>query len=756
MDKKMATPLTPTAPVEKPPATSAVRRLLSRIDRRVLRSLMYLPAMTAVFLLFRVTEWFVEHYFAGSARQSLAVAFATAIGLALVFQMFHHRVESAVERWLNRHAHARLHELGALAKEVSLIGSAAVLQQRVIDRIEEVMVTVGAAIYLGQADDNFTVVRANGNDAPREIVGDDPVVIQLRLHHRAAAPKASGSRVPVAMLWPMLVRGRVIGMLCVGERRHKESLDEREIHAVGEVASAVGTALAMLDPSLAELDRGRPASLPRMFSPPTDSTQQGKSRNSPYPQLAPIDDAIPSIAVLAFVNIGRDPDNEYFADGLSEELLNILAKIPGLRVASRTSAFSFKGLTVDIPTIALKLNVATVLEGSVRKSGTRVRVTAQLIHVATDSRLWSETYERELDDIFAVQDDIAKSVVEELRTTLLGATATDSTLARAEADVEAAAAGRSDNAEAYRLYLQGQFFRDHLAKENTLRGIECYEAALKVDPEYALAWAGLSRAHSDAAGQNWIPRQEGYDKARAAAQRAIELQPDLAEAYSALGWVLKSSEWDWKGADEAFRRALELAPGSTLAMNGAATLAGNLGRFEDATALLRRASVLDPLNVAVHRNLGLYSLASGALAEAETALKETLQISPQGGLSCCWLSLVYLAQGRTEEALAMVQREVNEIFHLLGLSVVQHALGNPAESTLALQQLIDQHGDDAAYQVAGVHAYRGDPERAFEWLEKTYAQRDPGLIYMKMDPLLQSLHSDPRWRPFLEKMRLAD
>lgn len=752
----MPTSLTPTAPVENPPTTSVVGRLLARIDRRVLRSLLYLPAMTAVFLLFRVTEWFVEHYFSVGTRQSMAVALATAIGLAIVFQMFHHRVESAVERWLNRHSHARLHELGALAKEVTLIGSAAVLQQRVIDRIEEVMTTAGAAIYLAQPDDNFKVVRANGEYAPREIVGDDPVVIQLRLHHRCAAPKASGSRVPVAMLWPMLVRGRVIGLLCIGERRHKESLDEREMHAVAEVASAVGMALAMLDPSLAELDRGRQVSLPRMFSPAADVAQQGKPRQSSYPELAPIDDSIPSIAVLAFVNIGRDPDNEYFADGLSEELLNVLAKIPGLRVASRTSAFSFKGLTVDIPTIALKLNVATVLEGSVRKSGTRVRVTAQLVHVATDSRLWSDTYERELEDIFAVQDDIAKSVVEELRTTLLGATATASTLARAEADVEAAALGRSDNAEAYRLYLQGQFFRDHLAKESTARGIECYEAALKVDRKYALAWAGLSRAYSDAAGQNWIPREEGYRKARNAAQHALELHPDLAEAHSAMGWVLKSSEWDWKGADAAFRRALELAPGSTLAMNGAATLAGNLGRFDDAIALLRRASVLDPLNVALHRNLGLYCLAAGELVEAEVALKETVQLSPQGGLTYCWLSLVYLAHGRTEEALSAVQREVNEIFHLLGLSVVQHALGNPSESSLALEQLIAQHGEDAAYQVAGAYAYRGDPDRAFEWLEKTYAQRDPGLIYMKMDPLLQSLHGEPRWLPFLTKMQLAD
>ncbi len=751
----MSTPNLPSPP--DAPASPRTPRpsLLNRIDRRVLRSVLYLPAMTAVFLLFRVTEWFVEHYFAASKSQGVAVALATAIALAIVFQLFHHRVEATVERWLNRQAHARLHELGSLASEVTLISSTPKLEQRVLERLEEVMLTTGAAIFVVQADDNFAA-RVHDDSPPMQIAGDDPVVLQLRLHHRPANPKASGSRVTVPMLWPMLVRGRLIGMLTVGERRHKESLDAREIHAVGEVAAAVGMALAMLEPHLAARDGAHPAALPRMFKPASAEAQAASERESASPLLTPIDDATPSIAVLAFVNIGRDQENEYFADGLSEELLNILAKIPGLRVASRTSAFSFKGQSVDIPTIALKLNVATVLEGSVRKSGKLVRVSAQLVHVASDSPLWSETYERELDDIFAVQDDIAKSVVQELRTTLMGKASTAGTTARVKADVAAAARGRSDDAEAYRLYLQGQFFRDHLAKERTANGIECYEAALKIDPNYAVAWAGLSRAYSDAAGQNWVPRETGYAKARDAAERALALQPDLAEAHTAIGWVRKSNDWDWKGADEAFRRALELAPGSTLAMNGAATLAGNLGRFDEAIALLRRASLLDPLNVAVHRNLGLYCLAAGALDDAETALKETLKLSQEGGLTYCWLGLVSLARGHAEEALPLVQREVNEIFHLLGLSVVQHALGNPAESTMALQQLIEQHGEDSAYQVAGVYAYRGEIDHAFEWMEKTYAQHDPGLIYMKMDPLLQSLHADSRWQPFLEKMRLSD
>ncbi len=472
--------------------------------------------------------------------------------------------------------------------------------------------------------------------------------------------------------------------------------------------------------------------------------------------IAPSDVSTPSIAVLPFVNMSVDVQNEYFADGLSEELLNVLAKIRGLRVASRTSAFSFKGKDIDIPTVAQKLNVAHVLEGSVRASGKRVRVTSQLIQAASDSHLWSETYDRELDDIFAVQDDIAQQVVKELRDKLLNKAQGAAATAQVKAEVKAAAKGRSDNAEAFRFYLQGQFFRDNFTREGAAKGIECYERALELDPEYALAWAGLSRACGDQAGQSWVPRAEGYAKARAAAQRALELEPELAEAHAAMGSVLQWCDWDWNGADGSFRRALELAPGSTLAMNSAATLAGNLGRLEEAIALFRRAAELDPLNVALNRNLGLYCLAAGAVGEAESALNNTLQLSPKSGLTHTWLGLVRLLQGRTDEALAEVQHEVNDIFRRVGIAVVQYVRGNVDESNAVLAELIAKDGEESPYQVAGVYGYRGEGDRAFEWLERTYALRDPGLTYMKMDPLLGGLHADPRWSALLEKMGLSD
>ena len=468
------------------------------------------------------------------------------------------------------------------------------------------------------------------------------------------------------------------------------------------------------------------------------------------------DDTTPSIAVLPFVNRSNDEENEYFADGLSEELMNVLGKIRGLRVASRTSAFSFKGKEADIPTVAQKLNVANVLEGSVRKSGKRVRINTQLVQVMTDSHLWSETYDRELDDIFAVQDDIAQSVVKELRHALMLEPPVRNESAQVKAEVAAAAKGRSENAEAYQLYLQARFFREQLTKDGSTKAIQFYLQAIQIDPGYALAWAGLSRAYADQAGQHWVPFTDGFGRAKAAAQRAIELQPDLAEAHAASGWVLRAFDWDWKGAEAAFHRALELAPGNTLVMNAAANLLGTLGRLDAAIELSHKAMVLDPLNVPVHRNLALYCLAAGELGEAEAVLKKVLEMSPQGGLTYCWLGYLALAHDRPEEALDLMHREVTEIFRLVGLAIAHDALGHWAESAAALGELIDKHGTDSPYQVAEVYAACGDADKAFAWIDRAIAERDPGVSYLRMDPFLRALRDEPRWQPLLQKLGLGD
>ena len=483
-----------------------------------------------------------------------------------------------------------------------------------------------------------------------------------------------------------------------------------------------------------------------------------RRRFPPLKQLVETtDDKTPSIAVLPFINTSRDDENEYFSEGLSDELLNVLAKVRGLRVASRTSAFSFKGKDIDIPTIAQKLNVANVLEGSVRKAGNRVRINAQLIHVMTDSHLWSETYDRQLDDIFAVQDDIAQSVVKELRRALqLEAPPAALEAAKVVAEVAEASKGRSENAEAYQYYLQARFHREQLTREGAAKAIQFYLQSIHVDPGYALAWAGLSRAYADQAGQHWVPFVDGFGRAKAAALRAIELEPMLAEAHAALGWVQRAFDWDWKGAESSFNRALELAPGSTLVMNAAANMLGTLGKLDAAIEITRKATQSDPLNVPLHRNLALYALAAGEWDQAEHALRKVLDMSQQGGLTWCWLGYAAFAHGRYEEALELMHKEVTEIFRLVGLAVVHHALDNYVEYEAALHELIEKHGKDSPYQVAEVHASCRDYADAIEWLERAYAERDPGLAYLLMDPFMRDMHAYPRWQQFLRKMQLLD
>jgi len=496
-------------------------------------------------------------------------------------------------------------------------------------------------------------------------------------------------------------------------------------------------------------DLGRPEAVFQLCHP--DLPQSFPPLKS---HAAPVDKETPSIAVLPFINMSRDEDNEYFADGLSEELLNVLTKIRGLRVASRTSAFSFKGKDVDIPTVAQKLNVATVLEGSVRKSGKRVRITAQLIEVASDSHLWSETYDRELEDIFAVQDDIAQSVVKELRAALLGEPAETAAVKTAAAEVRQAATGRGDNPEAFQLYLQGKFFGERITQADTDKAIELFQRALAIDPNFALAWAGLSRVHQLQAGYGFAPIDEGYERARDAAQHALRLAPDLVEAHIELGLILEGHDWKWAAAGASFRRALELAPGDAHALRAAAGHARVLGRLDEALELIRRAIALDPLSARTHRQAALIYVMADRLDDAAAAFRLAIDLAPNAGLAHAFLAITRLMQGRNEEAVALAEAESHDVFRNVALAMIRHAQGHAAESEAALQTLIDGFGWTAAYQVAEVYAYRGDVERAFEWLERAFAQRDPGVMFTATDRFLQPLHGDPRWQPFLQRMGL--
>ena len=498
----------------------------------------------------------------------------------------------------------------------------------------------------------------------------------------------------------------------------------------------------------------------RAGAPPSTSTPAGSALPSQVPPSTPPSsgtrDAAPSIAVLPFVNRSRDQEDEYFADGLSDELLNVLAKIRGLRVAARTSAFQFKGKQEDLAVIGQKLNVATLLEGSVRRSGNRVRIAVQLVKVADGFHLWSETYDRTLDDIFAVQDDIAQSVVKELRAALLGE-APDSKASRdVRAEVAVAVKGRGENAEAHRLFLQGRFFANRVSEQDLAKGIGLLRQALSIEPGHALAWACLSWAETISAISTTAALDAGITRAREAASRALTLEPDLAEGHIAMGEIRLWYDFDWKGAEASFRRALDLAPGNAEVLRTNALMAYIVGRYDEALSLCRRSLEQDPLSVPGHNVAARVYREMGRLPEAEATFRNVLEISSDATSIRCMLALVLDAQGRHAEAEAEVARETAEWARLFGQAIVCFNSGRPEDSKRALEQLIRIGADTAAYQIAVGYAVRGEVDAAFEWLERAYTQHDSGLAFVRRHRILQPLHQDPRWKPFLIKMGFAD
>lgn len=462
---------------------------------------------------------------------------------------------------------------------------------------------------------------------------------------------------------------------------------------------------------------------------------------------------LPSIAVLPFVNRSRDEEDEYFSDGLADELLSVLAKIRGLRVAARTSSSTFKGKSVTIAEAGRALNVATVLEGSVRKSGNRVRIAVQLVQTAGETLLWSETYDRTLEDIFALQDEIAQAVVKELRTTLLGEV-DSKTSGALRAEVAAAAAGRGENADAQRLYLQGRYFIDRLNQQDTEKGVRLLLQALERDPSHARAWVSLSHAYHSQGGYGWAPVEESSDRARAAALRAIELAPDLAEAHAALGRTQSSFEWNWAEAEKSFRRALELDPNNAEVLPFAGLLHEYLGRHDEALACFQRAVELDPLSSTAFSRLGLMYRALHRYPEALEALGKALELTPQRIVTHMLRGIIFATLGQDAEAMAEAAQEPADWARQFALAVIHYTAGRAAESEAALRQLERESPGDSAYQIAVVHAYRGENDAAFEWLERARLQRDGGLPFVAGEQLFAPVHDDPRWLPFLRQMGL--
>jgi serine/threonine protein kinase/tetratricopeptide (TPR) repeat protein len=372
--------------------------------------------------------------------------------------------------------------------------------------------------------------------------------------------------------------------------------------------------------------------------------------------------ATTSIAVMPFVNMSSDKEQEYFSDGLSEELLNQLARIQGLRVAARTSSFQFKGRNEDLRAIARKLNVGNILEGSVRKEGTRVRITAELINAKDGFHIWSETYDRDLNDVFAVQEDIARSVTSSLKVKLVGGTPT------------AAITAETRNPEAYNAYLQGRYFFERRDQESLDKALGYFEQAIKLDSSFALAWAQVAWVRANQADRGYLPTKDGYEKARAAAEKALALDPNLADANSAFGWIKATYDWDWAAADAYYQRALSLEPGNAAVVRAAGGLAATLGRLDEALALHRRAVELDPLSAAARMNLGTYAYYSGQFDEAMAAFRKTIELSPAIPVVHHDLARVYLAQKHPQKALSEIEQEPNPVWKLFGQAIVYDGL----------------------------------------------------------------------------------
>ena len=447
-----------------------------------------------------------------------------------------------------------------------------------------------------------------------------------------------------------------------------------------------------------------------------------------------------SIAVLPFADMSAGKDQEYFADGLSEELLNLLAKLPELRVIGRTSSFQFKGRSEDLRTIGEKLNVAHILEGSVRKSGEKLRITAQLIRAADGSHLWSQTFDRTLDDIFVVQDDIASEVVKALKLTLLGTTSVTRS--------------RPVDPEAYNLTLQGHFFVERRGQKDLERAVEYFRQARERDPEYAPAWAGLSAAYATQADNGFVPAAEGYRRAREAAEKSLALDPQFAAAYLAMGLIQNNYDWDWEGADASYRKALALEPGNAKALRRVASQAANFGRWSEAIALGKKTIERDPLQPNSYSNHGLSLLGVNRDAEAEVAFRKALELEPDGAFRHQALGLALVLQGKNNAALREMQQETEELWRHYGLSLVFHTLGRRGESDAALAALKSKYAGEMAYQIASVHAFRGEADLAFEWLKRAYDQRDGGITEIKGDRLMRGLVGDPRYKAFLKKLKL--
>jgi TolB-like protein/DNA-binding winged helix-turn-helix (wHTH) protein/cytochrome c-type biogenesis protein CcmH/NrfG len=450
------------------------------------------------------------------------------------------------------------------------------------------------------------------------------------------------------------------------------------------------------------------------------------------------------LAVLPFENLTGDPNKEYLADGLTEETISQLGRLnpEQLGVIARTSVMGYKHKDERLDQIGRDLSVQYVLENSLRESGDHLRLTAQLIQVKDQTHLWSQDYDYPAKDILNVEDDVAKAVAREIR---LHLTWTQ----KAEL-----AQSHSVNPEAFDAYMQGHYYFERDSNRDTEMAAKYFERATQIDPSYALAWVGLSRARKWQAVTGLIPAEQGNRLAREAVERALALNPKLAEAHAQMGRIKLEVDFDWAGAAASYGRAVELEPGNPDGVRLAANSAAILGRLDDALRLSRRAVDLDPLNARSWAGLGENEFYDGKLDQAEVDLKKAHEIRPDDFNSSVFLSMTHVMQGRAQDALPEIELVHYDPVRTFLYAIAYRALGREKESDAALRELIAKYQSTDAYEIALVYAFRKQPDEAFEWLDRAYANHQQNVTHTKVDPLLKSLHNDPRFAAFLKRLTL--
>jgi len=458
-----------------------------------------------------------------------------------------------------------------------------------------------------------------------------------------------------------------------------------------------------------------------------------KEEISPIPRKS-------SIAVLPFVDLSPQKDQEYFCDGLAEELINRLTNIENLRIPARASAFSFKGKDLDIRDIGKKLNVEMVLNGSVRKAGNKLRITAELVKAADGYPVWSKIYERNTEDTFALQDEISLAIIDSLQIKLLG---------KEKAKL---VKRHTQNLEAYNLYLRGRFFWNKRTEEDMKKSVEYFEQAIEKDPTYALALAGLADSFITLGAWYFLPTKEAYPKAKEAAIKALEKDDLLAEAHNALAYIKFAYDWEWLNAEKRFKRAIALNPNYAIAHQWYSEYLIGMERFDEALIEIRRAQELDPLSLMINAAVGWTFVFAHEYDRAIEQYKKTLEMDPNFRPAHSYLAQAYWYKGMYEEAL----KEYRLLNSLRGIAITYAKMGKTAEAKKVLNELMEQskHMSVSRYSLSDIYFALGDNDQGFAWLEKAHEDRAHGLCWIKVQPFYDSVRSDSRFKAMLKKMGL--